>query len=385
MEIDSDKNQIFLDTDNSFYFPGDTIKGNIYLIINQPILVSSLTLKIKGKEETCWDDSPTQNTPNHGLIIFYNNQYRLKKWEENEKEIKGNFIFPYSFLLKDFLPGTYNHMDYEKENSKKIKSAIIQYKLISEIFDYENNRILKYSFPLILRERLKAGYVPQAILESNFTSFFCFPSGPFHIKCFFEQCAFVTGQEGKFCCEIDNSQNSKSIRSIHCELKNKISLRSDEGNIKEIETIVHHFDIDGVAGCQKAEGNQRREKNIKFSKYFGEENKEAEIDIQESVNGQMISSKYVMEMTVNAFNFLSCKKIPKIMFPITIYKKIKEAKKIVINKILDPIIEDLALIIFSEANAVKQKNKYKSQNSEKMNKSVDLEKNEQKPLLNLDN
>ena len=51
MEIDSDKNQIFLDTDNSFYFPGDTIKGNIYLIINQPILVSSLTLKIKGKEE----------------------------------------------------------------------------------------------------------------------------------------------------------------------------------------------------------------------------------------------------------------------------------------------------------------------------------------------
>ena len=95
---------IYLQTDKSFYLPGDTITGTVYLNLVDEFPGSKVYLKIKGKEEATWYDEKGNYCK--GLIIFYNHLLPLYE-NDNEKMNVGQYAFPFAFAIRDFLPGTY--------------------------------------------------------------------------------------------------------------------------------------------------------------------------------------------------------------------------------------------------------------------------------------
>jgi hypothetical protein len=47
---------IVIKTDQSFYYSGQMVTGNVYCDITQPFLCSSLNLKVKGQEKCKWSE-----------------------------------------------------------------------------------------------------------------------------------------------------------------------------------------------------------------------------------------------------------------------------------------------------------------------------------------
>jgi hypothetical protein len=48
--------QIFIKIDKPFYFAGDTIQGEVYLCLYEPMNANEVLVKFKGWEEAKWID-----------------------------------------------------------------------------------------------------------------------------------------------------------------------------------------------------------------------------------------------------------------------------------------------------------------------------------------
>ena len=333
------KYDFYLETEKSFYYPGDTVSGHIYLNFSSSNFPGNqLLLKIKGKEETSWD-FPNQDLPNAvekktGLIIFYNHKFPIFIWNEGFVP-SGQYDFPFSFLLKDFLPGSYYHR--KDENDRRTHTnAVIKYKIKAECLALDSEKEMskiKYTKELMVREKLKVNIFSKGEISLPLSSCICLAQGTCNIRCYFEKNAYESGEEANVFCEIDNSLGALEIRTIAFELKNKVLLRSDEGVNKEYVKSIFKKEIQGIASHQKAEGAMKKSIKCLLNSNQGnlEEFKNNEQDdafqLQESSSGQLINSTYFLEVTADASGFLSCKSAEHTQIPVTIYKKTEPVRK----------------------------------------------------------
>lgn len=341
---------ISIELDKCFYFPGETVTGNVYIESSGLSSPSLLNLKLKGKEETIFFDENNKNkspdSSNSGLIIFYNHIHNLKSWSEGLQE--GQFFFPFSFLLKDFLPATCLFKDIHDQT---FISAKICYKIKIELIS--NNMLLsKKSIELIVREKVTLGSLAQAETESSLISFMCLPAGKLKLKAYFLKNSFESGEEGELVCELDNSASSINIKNVYCDLKHRIIIRSDDGHMIEKEKFICRKKMEGVQAYQKMENGNKGTANIIFCN-------QEKTELSESSNGRLVNSKYYMEIYADLGKFLSCHSVPHLIFPITIYKKIEEKNKSFLDEKWKGKIEDISLIVLSEANFYRKKNKKK--------------------------
>ena len=171
---------ISIELDKCFYFPGETVMGSVYIESSGLPSSSLLNLKLKGKEETMFfDENNTKKSPdssNSGLVIFYNHVHNLKSWNESLPE--GKFIFPFSFLLKDYLPAT---CQFKANYDQNFIIAKILYKIKIELIS-DTKLILKKSIEIIVREKMTFSCSAQAETESSLTSYMCFPAGKCKLK-----------------------------------------------------------------------------------------------------------------------------------------------------------------------------------------------------------
>ena len=360
---------IFIETERPYYHPGDTVSGHINLnFAGSDFPGNQLNLKIKGKEETSWEVPPGNPADpaelKHGLIIFYNHKFPIHIWNEGHVPA-GQYDFPFSFVLKDFLPGSYTHKRDENDR-KNQTSAAITYKLKAECLaldiDREMSKI-KTSKELMVREKLKGNSSSKGDIAVLLSSCFCLSQGHCQIRCFFEKNAYESGEEANIYCEIDNSAGSLPIKSILFELKNKVVLRSDDGANREYIRTIFLKETNGLAAYQKAEGLTKKAIQFKLNSNQGnlEEFKDNEADeaiqLQESSGGQLINSSYCLEVTAKASGFLNCKPSEKTQIPVTIYKRIGVGKKI--EGDWNPQIMDVTVIVISEGNFYRRSKKVK--------------------------
>lgn len=351
---------IRIETERPFYHPGDTVSGYINLNFEGSDFPGNhLLFKIKGKEETSWEEPnpqiPGKRDGRRGLIIFYNHKFPMNTWKEGHVPA-GQYSFPFSFALQNFLPGSYSHRLDDIIDRKSNTSAIIKYMLKAECLALDGNKEMskiKYSKELIVREKPKVNVVAKEELLLPLSTMCCVPQGNCRIKAYFDKNYYESGDQAIVFCEIDNSNGSQALESLSFELKNRILLRSDEGVNKELSKTIYSTQTRGLGANQRAEGPNKKEVHINLTAKEKDEelklNEEDEaIQLQESTNGQLINSSYVLEITAKGSGFL-CKNCEvKSSIPIAIYKKAKEERKKEGSWM--PKVMEVKFIVISEAN-----------------------------------
>ncbi len=154
--------EIQIKLENQFYYPGETIKGNIYLNIENTIKSPGLELIIKGKEilkanPDIYEDEDNnieniRNNKNENLdqpYKYYDNIEIFKSniFLSNEQEIKkGKYTFPFTTILPNSIPGTC--IIYDKNISGEV------YYYIKIKGQDINGIIIKKAIPLIIRQNI---------------------------------------------------------------------------------------------------------------------------------------------------------------------------------------------------------------------------------------
>jgi len=357
---------IRIETERPFYYPGDTVNGHLLLNFEGSDFPGNhLLLKIKGKEETSWE-VPNPNNPavpdhKHGLIIFYNHKINVYTWSEGHVPA-GQYDFPFSFILKDFLPGSYTHHQDQRDRNTNTK-ALIKYKLKTECLAFDVEREMskiKYTKELLVREKLKVNVVSKGEITLPLSTMCCIPQGNCRIRVYFEKNAYESGEEASIFCEIDNSGGSQALERLLFELKNKVLLRSDDGTNKEYTKTIFRTEEHGLAANQKAEGLGK--KTIKLTLNTKDRNEEFKsneedeaLQLQESSSGQLVNSNYLLEVSAKGSGFMSCKSEEKTLIPVTVYKKAKEAKKMDGN--WNPKVMEVKAVVIGETDFYRRGNK----------------------------
>lgn len=205
-EPDSNGNSIIIIFKKDAYTAGETVSGNVFLDISTRVKNASITVKISGEQTLLSVDNPDGDGPddvNYGPsdLDSYKDkqnkvQIKLRGREEqtstadlnqvsypqyNTRETlvsyqgaisepgtleKGQYDYPFSFLLPDGLPGSFTHVD---------KNFFAEVSYIVEAWVSEE---VKTASLLIVRQPNLLPKLPKTFSESrSFKKWLCFPRG----------------------------------------------------------------------------------------------------------------------------------------------------------------------------------------------------------------
>ena len=127
--MEANKLTLFIELDGSeiSHTAGAKVKGNIFLEVNSNFdydLGKKLVLYFKGFEETEFG-TKTQECGRVGII---NTEMEIAVWKNNASIKKGDYVFPFSFQLPDWLPASISVA--EPKNSIFMQ---IRYMLIAQV------------------------------------------------------------------------------------------------------------------------------------------------------------------------------------------------------------------------------------------------------------
>ena len=97
---------IYFETEKEFYYPGEIIKGKVFLNLIDEFPSNMIFIKIKGKEQTEFKNN--EGFYNKGLIIFYNHRLPLYSSKNEENINAGQYEFPFAIPISSYLPGTFS-------------------------------------------------------------------------------------------------------------------------------------------------------------------------------------------------------------------------------------------------------------------------------------
>lgn len=139
---------IYIQTDRTFYLPGEVVHGCVYINAPKPFPISRIILNIKGVEKTWWKSENNKRTPpisKNGLSHSTNGSFGVKpnqiqisvtgdksgenkiiesyfvlNWNSSSgnSTLHGQFAFPFEFCLPQFIPGSF------KEETSDFKASV---------------------------------------------------------------------------------------------------------------------------------------------------------------------------------------------------------------------------------------------------------------------
>ena len=241
-------NKILIKLENQFYYPGDTIKGNIYIDIENNIISPGLELIIKGKEilkanPEIYEEEDDNNIENTGNNKYDNLNQPYKYYDNieifksnisitNEQEIKkGKYTFPFTTKLPNSIPGTCIIYD------KNIYGEVYYYIKIKGL---DSNRIkIKKAIPLIIRQNISDfKYKKSNSLTKTFPKFCCCKKGNGKLNLEITNDYFLIGEKLKININVDNREGKLEGGPISIYLYKKITLHPNKDDIIEIPKII---------------------------------------------------------------------------------------------------------------------------------------------------
>ena len=239
--------EIQIKLENQFYYPGETIKGNIYLNIENTIKSPGLELIIKGKEilkanPDIYEDEDNnieniRNNKNENLDQPYKYYDNIEIFKSNislsnEQEIKkGKYTFPFTTILPNSIPGTC--IIYDKNISGEV------YYYIKIKGQDINGIIIKKAIPLIIRQNISDfKYKKVNSLTKTFPKFCCCKKGNGKINLEITNDYFLIGDKLKININIDNREGKLEGGPISIYLYKKITLHPNRSDVIEIPKIV---------------------------------------------------------------------------------------------------------------------------------------------------
>lgn len=247
---------IVIEFDKPFYYPGNTVSGNIYIDLKEDYHVRGLDFTFETIEYTNFLDydwvydydsgyyrimdghdrssHPRHRTKNkiqvlrEGKRILYTYSAEIAKFKNN-RIIKGNYIIPFTFIIPLNLPGSFEYYD---ESSAGYIKYIITTHLRSDLesqYDIVNSNIL------MVRQNPGFFNYPHHISDTKILTGFCFlDKGRATLNASCTKFSYSPNEKIQVVCEIDNTQSLLNAKSIQLELFQNISLKSKAGYTKYI-------------------------------------------------------------------------------------------------------------------------------------------------------
>ena len=225
--------EIYLKTDKTSYYPGETVTGHIHLnlIIEYP--GNHLFVKFKGKEIV--HIVRLEPRGNHAEYIKYSDKNNITKknmlahkWETLPI---GQYTIPFSFMLPHHLPASF----YQQGNKYL---AFLEYQL--EAFIQPNNNTdpkIKYKQPIVLKETIAQPReeLPTQVITPLKTCWCC-KRGSNTLKVHFEKNYYAPGDTAKVIMKLDNNNTALKNQEVILALKQTLKLIAKGKMISKVIT-----------------------------------------------------------------------------------------------------------------------------------------------------
>lgn len=237
--FNSSKNLIYISTEKQQYYPGDIVKGSISLAVLESIHIDAIFVKIKGFEETLFDEkilrtvktesgntndkiesvTRTENVTikRHEINVFIKRKYCV--YNSKCTLPIGNFLFPFEFQLEHGLPGTFSFKNYQAQGSVrfKIKAEVAIPGLFKPNLKHDQNILI--SQPL---DSIPMSF--NSYKESNVTFLCCIPKGKISVAANIDRNAYGPGELVNVRLIVDNSTSKINLQGCDISLVQNIQL-----------------------------------------------------------------------------------------------------------------------------------------------------------------
>jgi len=237
----SDKfGKIFVKTEKNVYFPGETVSGWIFLNIVQVYPGSTLEIKIKGKEvleifkkaeEQTQGGVVSSKTKKNLVVetekhenIFYHHKMPIYAFDTKKKGIQpGQYMFPFSFLLQSYLPGSFEYKDEDVR-------ARIYYKIKAHIIPdlKPKEPHMKFTQKVMLREKHKSN-ITKTVFTGIYKTLWCLSSGRTNVSFEFDKDHYTPNDRFTMNIEVDNSTSSIPIQQFLLFIIAKFTFTTKDG------------------------------------------------------------------------------------------------------------------------------------------------------------
>lgn len=223
---------LFIQTDKSTYFGGDTVTGKVYLNLLMPYPGNQLNLKLKGKEYAAFlqTESKSQQVTENGMTVT--KQVDVDVPYEDKRDIikllvpmyswavlmPGQYTIPFSFMLPQDLPSSFH-----QEASKLVGD--ISYWLEARLEPaMKGSAKLKYKQAFVVRQPIKSAMQGVGNEKTTNLTACCSGKGTNTLKAKFEKNFYAPGETAQVNMQLDNTQSQLSNTGINFSLKQKLTL-----------------------------------------------------------------------------------------------------------------------------------------------------------------
>ena len=327
----SDFARVYLQCDQPYYSPGDTVSGNVYVEVFKIFPCQQLELKVKGTEKIKWEENaPAGQNPNPGEPQDPNQP--IPKITYHDKKTffftvvplmgfggtlgPGQYTFPFRFPLFEHVPGTFYYQD--KEHRAKVR-YVIEAKLKSMNEGIAKDQ--KYKTRLIVRQKPTSVAINQKISNTSSLCLCCVPKGTCTLEGWFERDAYLPGETCNLVVRCDNRNGQLNIQNFECKLVQTITFKTEKGNQCSLERICHQHNYDGVPASQETNKTMEMQLNDTSGKagMIGEYEGLNDI-IQPTVYGNLATCTYTL--VVNPYfegACTCCSSRPVLRMPLYVY------------------------------------------------------------------
>ena len=222
----------------TFFYPGETIVGNIIVRLDSTIRCKKISLKFKGESYVKWTTGTGDNKKTHkNTEEYFNNSLTLAPLPP-EKGITlnpGDHHYPFQFQLPNNLPPSVDHAPIETGYIRyymKIKIDVDWWRLKSDI--EEKIPLNIFASPNQSPNLL----LPATITKEKFLCCLCCQSGPIRLVVRIQKQVYRLGDQLIFSFELDNKETDKPLRAIEAKLIEQFTFISNTGRTKQNERVM---------------------------------------------------------------------------------------------------------------------------------------------------
>jgi len=215
--------QIYLKTDKTAYYAGETVTGTIFLNLISHYPGNQLFLKFKGKETVHILESQTRDDSTE--YVHYSDKNQITKqsllvhrWDDNLPP--GQFVIPFSFLVPQNLPPSF----YQQG---PLYLAFVEYKLEAYLQPFnDSDPKMKHKQPWNLKETIlpNSGDLLSSV-TTQLKTCCCCQQGSNSLKAEFEKNFYYPGENARVNMELNNSQTTLNNNKVIFSLKQKLELK----------------------------------------------------------------------------------------------------------------------------------------------------------------
>lgn len=242
--------------EKSYYYPGEVVKGNIYLQLSSDFPAQGVQLNIQTVEHTQF-----YVTEYYYVSTYRNGHHRRERRSRrvlrqgnailfatacpifhcNDGILRGGqYVFPFSFVLPNNLPGSFEYYDSST-------SAYVKYEITSTILSLNRGNDLVRSAILVVRQPSQHFQYPTKLSDTrNITTWCCINKGTATLNISYPKNHYTKDETMEVSTELVNSRCKLNAKCIKIQLWQRITLRESYGRTTYLNRLVSEVRNDSL-------------------------------------------------------------------------------------------------------------------------------------------